>query len=49
MSFDHSSANNFFGFDSDYRFPLVCIDNPLVYVFKAQESTAIGNQDEEWS
>jgi len=38
MKFPHPSVNELFGFDNLQKIPFICIDNPLVYMQKAQES-----------
>lgn len=37
MNFDHPSLNKLFGIEKDYLIPFFFIDNPLVYVLKAQK------------
>lgn len=38
MNFHHHELNKLFGFADDHYIPSVCIDNPLVFVEKAQKS-----------
>jgi hypothetical protein len=48
MSFHHPSVNEFFGFDEMHVIPFICIDNPLVYVLKAQESMKKPGSNTTW-
>ena len=49
MSFHHPSVNELFGFKEDKLIPYVCIDNPLVYVLKAQKSMQQMTHNAAWN
>ena len=37
INFEIKEANEFFGFDYDHVIPYIYIDNPIDYIYKAQE------------
>jgi hypothetical protein len=49
MNFPHPSVNGLFGFNDLQKIPFICIDNPLVYMQKAQESMSKYGPNTNWA
>ncbi len=48
MNFDHSSLNELLGIEHTREIPFIYIDNPFVYVEKAQKRLKEGGQNATW-
>jgi hypothetical protein len=49
MNFPHPSVNELFGFNDLKKIPFICIDNPLAYMQKAQESMSKYGPNTNWA
>jgi len=48
MNFRHPCVNEYFGFQKDIIIPFMCIDNPIVYIEKAQNSMRENGENAAW-
>lgn len=48
MNFRHPCVNEYFGFQKDHMIPFMCIDNPIVYIEKAQNSMRENGENAAW-